>query len=359
MTSRNSRCFSAYYSARLPFIGKTISLFPGKVDGHWASFCAGTGLPLSYSLAAGKVLLKPVNSYLSRKGKMLRSLLSCLVLEAGGKDPSAFAPLVSMMEIMESDTIMIDDMIDASPSRRGGASAHVLYGCERTMLSSGMFYYGCWNIFSRDFLPVTPRQERKALEWFVKRHLLTSVGQTEEIYYRRLRRLLSEKRYFQEISSRISVLSFGGPLYLAGLAAGFTDRRLKILDELGDYSGLAYHLHGDELNLFPRSAEWGKEKGDDIISGTMTYILSAAFRKLGRRDSAFLKKCLGRKGLERRELEKAIGLIKASGAVEENRKAVDRLCLRCSELIRALRFPEKYEKLLEGALGYMAYERKK
>ncbi|MBU2529953.1 MAG: polyprenyl synthetase family protein, partial [Elusimicrobia bacterium] len=125
------------------------------------------------------------------------------------------------------------------------------------MLSGGFFYYSSWHIISEKFLPITKKQKLKALKWFIKRHFVTTIGQTEEIYYRQKMKMLPRDRYFQEISSRISILSFGGPLYLAGLVAGFSEKNLVLLDELGDFMGLAYHLKGDELNLLPSSEKWG------------------------------------------------------------------------------------------------------
>jgi geranylgeranyl diphosphate synthase, type I len=350
---------SQYYGDRIDFIEKSLSFFPKHLNNSWCKMCSSQNFSDSFLKVASPVLSKPVNLYLARKGKMLRALLSCIVLEAAGKKLKNYKALVAMMEIMESDTIMIDDIIDSSPERRGGPSAHIVYGTGNTMLAGGFFYYSSWHIICENFLPISEKQKLEALKWFIKRHFVTTIGQTEEIYYRQKMKMLSRDRYFQEISSRISILSFGGPLYLAGLAAGLCKKDLMLLDELGDFMGLAYHLRGDELNLFPCSKKWGKLAGDDIIAGTMTYILHETVQELNSKDKSFLMKCLGDEKNSERNIKKCIALIKKTGALEKNREATAYLVKKSKVLIGKLSLSAQYKVLLSEVLTYMAYDRTK
>ena len=206
---------------------------------------------------------------------------------------------------------------------------------------------------------VTPQARFAALEWLTRRHLLTSVGQTEEIVYLRDGKPLARDRYFQEISSRISVLSFSGPLVLPAICAG-ADRRLSAsFDELGKYLGLAYHLHGDELNLFPRSEEWGKATGDDITSGTQTYLLASALQTATPAGRRVIISALGSRTLSRRRLQEVIEIIRNTGAAAKNRKAIDYLSGKATAIINSTTIGPQYKTLLRDCLRYMAYDRNK
>ncbi|MBU2529952.1 MAG: polyprenyl synthetase family protein [Elusimicrobia bacterium] len=117
---------STYYTDRISFIEDSLSFFPKQLNNTWCQMCASQKFSKSFLEVSSDVLSKPVNLYLSRKGKMLRELLSCIILNAAGKKLNSYKPLIAMMEIMESDTIMIDDIIDSSPERRGGP-ARILF----------------------------------------------------------------------------------------------------------------------------------------------------------------------------------------------------------------------------------------
>ncbi len=338
-----------YLEFRRPLLERSLRVFSAGSMKSWRA--AGAGLQ------KGKMppsFQEPVSVYLLRRGKMLRSLLACVVLDAYGKDPAAFAPLVGMMEVLESDTIMIDDIIDDSPERRGGPSAHIICGVNRTIISGGFFYYAGWHLLHEAFGGPGGRKYFEALQWFSRIHLLTSVGQTEEICYLVRGKPLSLPRYCQEIASRICILSFSGPLYLPALCAGASPEKLRALERLGLYMGLAYHLHGDELNLYPRSGSWGKTRADDLLSGTITYLYSRALERLKPPDRKKLLAVFGKRDAGPARLEEVLRLIAGCGALQDNRRAINGLTAKAGKIITSLGFPPRQTKLLRECLAYMA-----
>lgn len=338
-----------YLERRRPLLEDALRVFSPGTAPAWLA--AGAGLKKG---ALPPAFSEPVDLYLSRRGKMLRSLLACVVLDALGKAPASFKPLIGMMEVLESDTIMIDDIIDASPERRGGPSAHIVCGVNRTILAGGFFYYAGWHLLHKAFGGPGGKKYLEALAWFTRIHLLTSVGQTEEICYLVRGRPLTLARYCQEISSRICVLSFSGPLYLPALCAGASPEKLKALERLGLYMGLAYHLHGDELNLYPRSANWGKSRADDLLSGTITYLYSMAVKRLNPAGRKKLAAVFGRRGASPARVEEVLALISGCGALADNRRAINGLAGKAEKIISSLRFPVPQARLLRECLAYMA-----
>lgn len=340
---------AGYLEYRRPLLQDALKVFTPDKAPAW--LLAGAGLEKG---ALPPAFAEPVNLYLARRGKMLRSLLTCVVLDALGKAPASYKPLIGMMEVLESDTIMLDDIIDDSPERRGGPSAHIVCGVNRTVVAGGFFYYAGWHLLHKAFGGPGGSKYHEALDWFSRIHLLTSVGQTEEICYIMRGKPLTLARYCQEISSRICVLSFSGPLCMPALCAGVSPKKLKALERLGLYMGLAYHLHGDELNLYPRAADWGKSRADDLLSGTITYLYSRAVRRLNPAGRRKLAAVFGRRGASPGRVAEVLGLISESGALADNRRAINGLVEKAEEIIVSLRFPGPQARLLRECLAYMA-----
>lgn len=347
-----------YYESRRADVRRSIFLYKSMSAGRWARLLRAGRVSKGEAGTFSSVALEPFESYLARGGKNLRSLLTCLVLEAYGRRVRDFLPLVGLMEVLESSTIMIDDFIDNSPFRRGGPSAHRVYGFEKTAVSALSVYYGSWNAFSREALPISRRAEIEAARWLARGHLRTCLGQMAELEFMRRRRPLTLERYADCVRDHIATLSFAGPLRLPALACGAAARELEALESLGESMGLAYHLRGDELNLFPPDGGIGKMRGDDLVGGTMTYLLSEALRRSVPRDRAFLLSVLSDARADPRAIARAIRVIEASGARSLNRRAIERYSREAEAVIAGLPFADRHKRLLCDVLDFMGRARR-
>lgn len=341
--------------------------FPGLKSARLAA-AAGRLMPFVRRSALGSYpekgegpaeLRAAARLYLERPGKMLRPLITALVLKALGKDPRRYGKILGAIELMEAATVSFDDIIDGSDLRRGGRATHKIYGVKTAYLA----YQAAYNHAYRAFL--APEAGLKtgagaALASSLAREIFSyGWAQAQELYWTARKAPPSPEQYLSMTWDRIRFLSFNGPFRIGAVLGGAPGSRLKYFEEAGAWLGMAYHLHGDELNLLPRSRDWGKPLADDITGGRYTYLYLSALRAAGPADRRELAGALGDRRISAGGLKNVIDIVCAGGAVRRNRAMIDAFSGRALAALEKCRLPGRQASLLSDLFRYMAYDREK
>jgi len=115
--------------------------------------------------AVQRVIFDPAYLYLDRGGKMLRSILTGLALEAYGVEMDKARRVLSAIELMEDSTIMLDDVWDGSELRRGGPCGHKVVGEECALASGfGVFTHSMKPILD-NYLGLSPKRHLACLDF--------------------------------------------------------------------------------------------------------------------------------------------------------------------------------------------------
>lgn len=305
-----------YYSATIPFVRDAIrKFFPIKFSNEWLDSCIGSARHPRNEELLDKYFQAPNNLYLTRDGKALRSVLAAMTLEAFGKDYRDYASYLAMTEVIEDTTISWDDIWDQSEMRRGGPAMHIAYGLPAALNASVAAYDYAFHVFYKNIFgldEVTNNKILHALTWD-KLHL--PVGQAEELYWTDHDiNDVTEAQYLQETMSRCAFLSFRGPVKIAAILAGAEDDRVQAMAEYGEYLGLGYHLHGDNLNL--SSPELGKVWAEDITTGRRTLLILHTLRSASPKDRQRLAEIINARTLDPALKEEAVSYLFKYGALE-------------------------------------------
>ena len=346
-----------YYASRLSLMAHSLSLMPRQASERWLDRVGGpaaAALPLSMVTAG---VNRPSWHYLDRHGKMLRPLICCILLEALGKKPEDFRALLGMIELMEGATISFDDIVDGSPLRRGGCATHEKYGVPVAYAASQALYNQAWRVLFDGSLPIPKESRLEILDTLAREIFAYGFGQCEELDWSRKRKIVSEEQYLQMTYNRVVFLSFNGPVRIGALLGGCRGPRLKKMVEFSTWLGMAYHLHGDELNLFPRSGDWGKAAADDIPSGRVTLLFLHAYRHTRGPARRALTKPFGKSRASSREISAAVRIIRDSGAVERNRMYIERFRRRALRRLDGAGLPGRWRGLLADCLEFMSRSR--
>lgn len=329
--------------------------FPARFGGDWLS-CAG--LP-GEGARLKKRINDPARLYLERPGKMLRPMITCTLLKAFGRDPRRYAGVLGAIELMEATTVSFDDIIDGSDIRRGGAATHKLFGVKSAYLAYQAAYNWAYRAFLSPKLRLEPWRRQYILDTLAREIFAYGYGQALELHWTARRREPSPGQYLSMSWDRIRFLSFNGPFRIGALLGGRSRAALKHFEAAGSWIGMAYHLHGDELNLFPRSEEWGKPLADDITCGRYTYLYLTAMRLSPPARRAALRRALGSRRISPAALKNVIDIVRSSGAVEENRRMIGVFHSRALRALDKCRLPPRELALLRSLADYMAHEREK
>jgi geranylgeranyl diphosphate synthase, type II len=94
------------------------------------------------------ILSIALSYFMSRKGKLLRPLLTLLSCEVAGGDPKHIVPLAAAVELVHCSSIILDDLpcMDNSATRRGQASLHTQFGEAIAILASVHLLSRAFNI---------------------------------------------------------------------------------------------------------------------------------------------------------------------------------------------------------------------
>ncbi|MEU3827533.1 polyprenyl synthetase family protein [Streptomyces sp. SID161] len=238
-----------------------------------------------------------------RGGKRIRVVLlhEAARLVTAEPDHVALDSAALSIELLQTHGLVHDDLIDDSPTRRGGPSTYYAYrerfpGRPRTALGLAVLAGDLALALSVQVLleadvPVPVRQAmvevhtRAAADTFVgqitdlERDVLASVD--EEVLH-----TVADYK-----SARYSILA---PLQLGLLAAG--EQPALFEEELRSYArlvGICGQMRDDYLDLFGDSTTMGKPTGTDLRDGKRSYTVSALLSAVDGADRAVVDAALG------------------------------------------------------------------
>lgn len=181
--------------------------------------------------------------YACEGGKRIRPLILVLSAESVGKcDDDAYLA-ASAIELLHTESIIHDDIVDQEKERRGRASFHVKYGYNMSILTADFVLGIILNIGSKLKDPRVSNELANAA-------LKMSEGEMLEV------RLEAEQRI--QLDDYINVLIhktaaiFEASTKIGAIIGGGNDEQINALTNFGRFIGIAYQIHDD-------LADWNNE----------------------------------------------------------------------------------------------------
>jgi octaprenyl-diphosphate synthase len=290
-------------------------VLPDNVDQSWLARVAGQECREASPEWADS-FLEPGRELLRRGGKRWRPLVTVLTCEAlgGGR---AGDVLSALTEIPHNGSLIVDDIEDASLTRRGGPAIHRIFGEDLAINMGNLMYFLPTIVLERTTFDeaVVSRITRDWLAVMRRLHL----GQGYDILWHR------EAALFPDEGSYLRMCRFKTGS-LASLAAVLGARAARsgdetLVSELGgawENLGTGFQILDDVQNL--SSGIPGKDHGDDIVEGkkSLPVILHAASHPEDKARLTRLFAAAARKAPKGdwSAVEEAIELLRGSGAID-------------------------------------------
>ncbi len=217
---------------------------------------------------------------ISSGGKRLRPAL--VILGALSADPDAdISRAISLgvsVEMLHLATLLHDDVVDNSDSRRGSASANALYGNKVSVLVGDYLLAKTFRILAAD-------GEKKIIDSMARVAVALSEGQVLELVMRGSLGEL-ESLYWKMIDRKTARL-ISACLEIGAISAGASDKIVEAVGSFGERLGLVFQITDDMLDLVGNSETAGKPVGADLLDGkvTLPYILALKEASTEVRDS--------------------------------------------------------------------------
>ncbi len=243
---------------------------------------------------------------LKQKGKKVRPILVLLTAEAcGGVNEKSFRG-ATLVEILHTATLIHDDVVDESDTRRGLASINAIWKNKIAVLMGDfLLSKGLLLSLQNDdfrFLQITSNAVRRMSE-----------GEIHQI--QKSRKLdMDEETYLKIIGDKTASLI--STCCEIGAYSSTDDANLhRLMREYGENVGLAFQIRDDLLDFVGRRSITGKPTGLDLSEKKLTLPLIHALSTGSKSDG---REILGmiRSGGKKMDLKRVVQFVDANGGLD-------------------------------------------
>lgn len=301
---------------------------------------------ITAQLTSDVALINQLGFYIINSGgKRLRPQLAVLTARALGYQGTHHQLLAAIVEFIHTATLLHDDVVDESMTRRGKDTANALFGNEASVLVGDFLY-------TRAFQLMVKTESMRVLEVMADATNIIAEGEVLQLMNCNDPNT-SEASYFQVIYSKTAKL-FEAATELAAELSNQPDHIQKAAADYGRYLGTAFQLVDDLLDYTSDAETMGKDAGDDLAEGKPTLPLLYAMWNTDTTHAALIREAIEQGG-KRDSLNAILSVMASTGALDYTRtKALEQRDLAIAALQD---FPESEYKEALKALAHLAVER--
>ena len=251
-------------------------------------------------------LINNISQYIVNSGgKRIRPLIVLLSARAcGASDLDRIIKAAAMIEFIHTATLLHDDVVDNSDSRRGIKTAHQSFGNESTILVGDFLY-------SRAFQIMVQINHMGIME--VMSDATNTIAEGEVLQLINSGNPKINKEQYLEVIYRKTGKLFEAAMVVGGLLSNQSQTVLNTLQLFGKELGMAYQIVDDVLDYSSSFEIMGKDVGDDLAEGKVTlpmiYTLERAMPDMQEMiGQAILNK-------DSKNADKIIGSIQSTGSI--------------------------------------------
>jgi geranylgeranyl pyrophosphate synthase len=207
------------------------------------------------------VVRKMLEHVLAGEGKRLRPTIALLAGRFGNHQPDLLVPLATSIELLHTATLVHDDVIDDSDTRRGRETTNARHhNAAAVMLGDYMFAHAAELICRTNSLDVVRLFSRTLMAM-----ASGELSQDMTAYEYSSDTLDYFNRTAGKTASLFATSAEGG-----ALVAGAPPEWQKAMRDYGENVGMAFQIVDDILDFDGNATELGKPVGSDLMAGTLT-----------------------------------------------------------------------------------------
>jgi len=219
-----------------------------------------------------ELVQKMTDYHLDTGGKRLRGLLTlgsaklCGYLK-GGRDIN----LAACVELIHAATLMHDDVIDNSDTRRGEKTTNTIWGNQSSILVGDYLLSRCFEIMVED-------GNIEILKLLSSTSAQIAQGEILQLQHKGEIDML-EETYLKIISSKTAVL-FSAATKVGAILSEQNSKKKEALEFYGKNLGLTFQIADDALDYNSETKLFGKKIGNDFYEGKITLPIILLFQQI-------------------------------------------------------------------------------
>ncbi len=240
-------------------------------------------------------------------GKRLRPMLTLAGAKLCGYQGDGHIALAAAVEFMHTATLLHDDVVDDSDTRRGRLAARKLWGNQASVLVGDY-------LLGQAFCMMVDVGSLRALQILSNAAAVIAEGEVMQLAAAK-DITTSEASYLEIVGAKTAALFSAA----TEVGAAIAERPMSDQKKLANYGtnlGIAFQLVDDALDYAGNSKTLGKSVGDDFREGKITLPVILACRAGSSAQQAFWQRTLVDGTIETDDLETAVSYLHQHRAIE-------------------------------------------
>lgn len=275
-------------------------------------------------------------------GKRLRPSTLLLVGGLFGPIYKEHYELAAVIEFIHTATLLHDDVVDQSTTRRNHKTANTIFGNSASVLVGDFIY-------SRAFQIMVGINHMKVME--VLANTTNTIAEGEVLQLLNIHNAAIEDEDYLKVIYYKTAKLFESAAELGAIIGKANESDIKTLAQFGKHMGIAFQLIDDVLDLSGNPAEIGKNLGDDLAEGKPTLPLLYTMKKGNNQQKNIIRAAIENGGLT--ELESVLNAVEETKALEYVRQLAKEEIDKGAKLIRHIE-PSVYKNALLELMTFVA-----
>jgi len=254
-------------------------------------------------------LYDPSKYVLKGGGKRIRPVITLLACEAVGGDAKAALHAGAGIEILHNFTLVHDDIMDHSPTRRGRPTVHTRWDTNVAILAGDVLLALAY----RALLNTRSPRIQEISQIFSESLAVVCEGQAYDKEFE-TRRRVHVNEYLDMIEKKTGTL-ISAAAEIGAVIGGASASQREALRTYGLLVGRAFQVQDDLLDIVANEKEFGKTIGGDLVEGKKTFLLLEAHRLAKGTDKRTIESVLKNGGVPRSQVPTFRRIYEETGAI--------------------------------------------
>jgi geranylgeranyl diphosphate synthase, type I len=250
-------------------------------------------------------------------GKRLRPYMvirSCQIV--GGRSSNAIGA-ASAVEMVHNFSLVHDDIMDNDEIRHGVPTVHKKYGMPLAILAGDVLFSKAFQIISNSKLPNSATTQ--LISRLAKACVDICEGQLLDIKMAEESKIPSQTEYITMIGKKTAAL-FDVSCAMGAICASNKTKDVSNLSSFGRNLGIAFQITDDLIGVMGDPKVTKKPVGNDLREGKKSLPILLAIKSAKGKDKKIILKAFGNSKITRKDLNKAVDVIRSLGIEEDVRK---------------------------------------
>ena len=247
-------------------------------------------------------------------GKRLRPLLTICSSEIFNYKGNRHINLAACVELIHNATLLHDDVIDKSESRRGFKTTNAIWGNKSSILAGDYLLSRCFEMMVDD-------GSQEVLKILSSVSSEIAQGEIMQLQFEKQVDMV-EKNYLDIISAKTASL-FGASMRVGGCINDRSNKEKEALESYGRNLGICFQITDDILDYSSKEKVFGKKIGNDFLEGKITLPIILLFQKSTPAEREILQKYFAQHERSENDFNDTLKLINKYQIIETCKKRAD------------------------------------